>query len=217
MKQWIAAALLGAQLLGPAWAGLEKEVPTPAAKHLGRELLASHALDGLTLKKIETHRASKTQPGQSGLENFIAADTVDWKAPELAIDPKKNPHNLVVVVQGRVLADGDASSSWRVTWTDPQNGQTREFPVTGMLAQKRKAGEALVFVSELRPISFKDAQTQNPGLAFAGAQNLAIDQVTLQVWSGIGEASTRERWGLFPFVGVGLVMLGLVIWRRRSG
>lgn len=217
MKSWIAAALLGVLLTGSAGAGVEKAVPTPDAKHLGRELLASHALDGLTLKKIETHRATRPAPGQSGVENFMAADTVDWKAPELTIDPQKNPHNLVVVVQGRALADGDASSSWRITWTDSQSGQTREFPVTGLLAQKRKAGEALVFVSELRPISFKEAQSQIPGLAFAGAQNLAIDQVTLQVWSGIGETSTRERWGLFPFVGVGLVMLVLVIWRRRSG
>jgi hypothetical protein len=82
------------------------------------------------------------------------------------------------------------------------------------VASKARAGAVVTLVGKA-PISFKEDRTLAPAIGLAKAQNLTIDEVTVQVWSGLPGSSFKDLVLSFNGLLVGVVMLGLIWWFRR--
>lgn len=217
-RGWATTLLGAAAVLVLPLAVQAADVPQgDAGKAFGKTVVATHEVPADVIQRYATHRASAAAPapGESALTQVLYADSVDWTAPELPVEPSANPYVLSLRVRGQVLQDGDASSMWRAAWSE--EGVERSLIVPGAARTGAKAGDTFDVEVASTPVQFKEAHAaMAPVVSFVRGSNLRIDAVEFKVWSGMPKASWREN--LLPFQGaaVGLVMLLLVWWWRRN-
>lgn len=177
----------------------------------GKRLVDSFELDAEALARFAQHQ-DKTAGHKP---NGFFSDTVAWVAPrELDLPASGNPYTLVVRVEGVPPADGEGLTRWMAGWAI-DNG-TRLAMVQGASFPKdTRAGRVLQLAGAAGPVSFKEDRKLAPVLEFAGASNLRMDGVRLEVWSGMRRNSFVELlMSAVPLL-TGVVFLGLVWWWRR--
>ena len=197
--------------LGLAAALAASAVAYAQASVYGSRLLQKYELAPDVLARFVRHDA---QLQAKGKKPTAMGGGEDWFAGAMPVPPAGNPYRLVVRVRGTAIADGEAGSLLMTYWE--QEGTARGALAGGAVAPKAKAGERLELVAAAGPISFKEDRTLRPGVGYLGAQNMKVDDVRLEVWSGIGKSTLVEKvWTWSPLL-VGVVMLGLFCWFRRS-
>lgn len=207
MTRWSAALACAACLLVPAGALHAKESPT----EFGKQLVQVHELPVEALARFARHDAELKAKGKE--PSFMDSGSVDWAGPPLALPASGNPYRLVVRVAGSVPSAGDSASMWMAGWSE--EGATRGMAVTGTSSTGHAAGDRVTLTGASSPLSFKEDRNLQPVLMFLGASNQQVDSVSLEVWSGVGEASLTERlWAWSPLL-TGLVFLGVFLWFRR--
>jgi hypothetical protein len=185
-----------------------------AAKH-GKTLVAEYKVPAATLIKFEALKPSERKAGESVLEATMLADGEAWTGPSLDLDSTTNPYKIAVTLSGRVKADGDAISMWKVGWNFGEDG-SRLTLMPGLTRSNLKAGESFSATAVSDPISLKKDRTAQVVLELVNAGNIEFDGVDVSVWSGLGGTSFLQKFGAFTYVAIGLVMLAIWwFWFRR--
>ncbi len=144
----------------------------------------------------------------------LLAATEKWAGPEFDAPARSNPYTLVVRVRGVALADGDASSRWQTAWGLP-DGASRGTLLPELVQHGVRAGQVVELVGVSPPTSFKEDRRVAPIAEFMALNNLRIDGVRLEVWSGMRKTSWLEGFGAAVPLLVGVVFLAVVWWMRR--
>jgi hypothetical protein len=181
-------------------------------------------LAALLLAAVAIHAAAaeRIKPGEYGKELVTVASIPlssftsggePWMGAEAKMDSNKNPYNIVVTVEGRAKADGDVSMLWATGWTS--NRGTALRPAMGRPLTRVKAGEHVVVRRVGQPSQFIDDKMSSPLVSLVRADNIDIESVDVEVWSGFANPGWRD-W-LFSGTGAltGLIMLVLAIWFLR--
>ena len=156
----------------------------------------------------------KSRAGGKKQTGFFA-DTERWAIKPINTVPGQNPYTLVVRVRGTAVADGDVSARWQAGW-GLQDGTTRLSLMPELVHKGAKAGQTVDLVGAAAGVSFKDAQSVVPTAEFMAMNNLRMDDVSLETWSGVGKATFLQTFMAYAPAFVGLVMLGLWwLWRAR--
>lgn len=186
----------------------------------GKTLLLEHRLPESAVQAFNKFTPSKPVQGESKIVATMLADTKDWVGPVFEGKTSGNPYTLVIMVKGVVKADGDATTLWHSGWRleDKQDGTVdRMTPHGGVAKTGAKAGEVVEIYGAAMPLSFKEDRKAAPMIGLVNARNIELQEVRVQVWSGIASAGFAEtllsfRWAL---VGVVLVVLWW-FWFRRA-
>jgi hypothetical protein len=198
-KLWWALCALLMAVSVQAWA-------EPTA--YGKNLVRTQDLSADTLARFIRVNAAKAVNAKPNVE-----DERDWIADPVAV-ASGNPYTLVVRVSGTALGDGEVSASWSGGWL--LEGTTRLFPMIGAPKSGVMPGERVTLVAVSMPVSFKEDRTMSPALGFIGANNIRMDAVQFEVWSGAGETNFVEvLWTWSPLL-IGLLAFGLAYWMRRG-
>lgn len=174
----------------------------------GKKLVETYELPVETLAQF-----ARFVPKPNTNPATIFAETQNWAGKELSLVTSGNPYTMVVKVTGTAIENGDANAYFQPGWAG-DNGQ-RMGLVIDVSKPGAKAGEVVQREASTGPISVKDDKALAPHLGFAGAKNMNITSVTVEVWSGLPKSSLASlllAWS--PLIG-GLVFLGLFFWFRR--
>ena len=174
----------------------------------GKQLVQTLELPPEALAKFAAFQAAY-KGGNTGL----LADSEDWRAPEQAFASSGNPYTVVVKVQGTVVVDGDVSTIWQTGWAI--EGTTRYSRVPAIGTSGAKAGQPFSGEATAGPTSFKADSTYGAVVGLVKADNLRVQSVKLEIWSGIGKSSWSEKFFSATPIFTGLVFLGLALWWRR--
>jgi hypothetical protein len=201
---WAAACLLALPAVGAA--------ATSEPGVYGKTLVGAYDLPPEALAKFEEFQAAKKgKPSGGGM----FADAEEWSGPVLTLSSEKNPYVIVVKVTGTAIADGDAASGWVASWRFENGSPLSAVPP--LVKKNAKAGDRVALEGASRPVSFKEDRSPAPTVGYVESQNLKIDAVSIEVWSGVGSGGSwiSKLFAWSPLL-VGLVALGLAIWFRRS-
>lgn len=202
-----------AALVALLWLALP--LSATAASTYGKKLLLTYDLPQETVDQMNRPSAPVTvKPGESHITAAMMADSVNWSAPEFKLSTGGNPYTTVIHATVTVLATGDAASLWEAGWNI--DGAMRGALVTGLTSTNARAGQKLALVGAATPITFKEDRTGALHIGLKSARNVRFEAVRVDVWSGIGSSSWVQRLGAFSPVLIGVVMLGLFFWFRRS-
>lgn len=144
----------------------------------------------------------------------LLASTEKWAAPAFDAPARSNPYTQVVRVRGVALADGDVSSRWQTAWGLP-DGTARGTLLPELVQRGVRAGQVVELVGVSPPTSFKEDRRVEPIVEFMAMNNLRIDDVRVEVWSGMRKTSWLQGGGAAVPLLVGVVFLAGVLWLRR--
>lgn len=206
-RRWLGgcAAALAMALWGmvPAQAGDEGRY--------GKRLEQSSTLPAADLARLLQFQTRMQREGKPN--TGLLAATEKWAAEVLFTTPKDNPYTLVVRVRGVALADGPVSSRWQTAW-GLEDGSSRNSLLPELVKAGTRAGESVELVGVSPPISFKEVRKVAPIVEFMALHNLRMDEVRVEVWSGLRKTSWLEGLGAGIPLLTGLVFLGLFWWWR---
>lgn len=181
----------------------------------GQIMITEYEVPPEKIAAFAAFKPSAGDPNESKLINAMLADTEDWVGPAQTLDPGTNPYTLVVTITGKAIADGDIRSLWQSGWM-LDDGTQKLVPFPGLSKDRVKAGEAVSLVRQSPPSQFTERKSVSPVLAMVSADNLEFESMKIQLWAGIGEASRGETSVAFYGLWVGLGMLALFWWFRRT-
>ena len=196
--------LLLAPLLALAALEARADLTTKPGEY-GKTLLMDVVLPPSQLDKFQSFKPSKPDPNESKMINALSADSVDWFGETLLGNSTTNPYTLVVSIEGTAKADGDIATMWRAGWK-LEDGSSKIALLPGLAKTGVKAGERVTMTRAAAPFRFDKDKTVAPMLSLVRADNVVIDHIQVQLWSGMGSPT-----GLQWFMNNRLLMVGLVM------
>jgi hypothetical protein len=181
----------------------------------GKTLLMDVVLPPSQLDKFQTFKPSKVDPNESKMVNALSADTVDWFGDTLLGNSTTNPYTLVVSIEGTAKADGDIATMWRAGWK-LDDGSIKSQLLPGLASTGVKAGQRVTMTRAAAPFRFDKDKTVAPMLSLVRADNVVIDHIQVQLWSGMG-SPTRLQWFMNHRISllVGLLMVVVALIFRK--
>lgn len=195
----VAALML---LMAFAGAGQAKNEATVYGKTLLR------AYD-LPVEAVAQYNLEALQSQAPGSKNNNNVQIKDWAGDEISAPSAGNPYRMVIKVSGTAIRDGDVGTRWNAFWTDVGGSMT----IMGQ--PNAKAGDVIQLEGASAPLSFKADRQVMPSLSLAGANNIRMDRIQVEVWSGVGKSSLVSIILAWSPLWTGLIFLSLVIWSRR--
>ncbi|MEP6506000.1 MAG: hypothetical protein ABJD97_21880 [Betaproteobacteria bacterium] len=195
-------------LLAPllAFAALEARADlTTKPGEYGKTLLVDVVLPPSQLDKFQNFKPSKADPNESKMLNALSADAVDWFGDTVLGNSTTNPYTLVVSIEGTAKADGDIATMWRTGWK-LDDGSTKIQLLPGLAKTGVKAGQRVTMTRAAAPYRFDKDKNVAPMLSLVRADNVVIDHIQVQLWSGMGSPT-----GLQWFMNNRLLMVGLAM------
>lgn len=216
LRRVLALFAAGAALVGGT---LSDDAAGAQTQRHGKTLLVEHRLAPSVIDGFNRFKPSAPVKGESAIVATMMADTKDWVGPQIDATTSANPYTLVVIVKGVARADGDATTMWHAGWrvVDKQDGeQNRVNPLPGIAKTGARAGERIEVAGRAVPTTFKEDRRASPMIGLVNARNLEIQEVRVQVWTGVAAATWVEtllsfRWAL---IGAALVALWWFGFRR---
>ena len=213
-QKWTVTSLLLA-CVGLAMAGIETAAPPAAdSTKFGKRLLAQYPVDSKIIDKIAAHQVPESKPGESKFLD-LNSNSVDWRGPEMDGDANANPYNIVISIKAKAINKGAVSASY-VAGFGGEDGLQRLVPITGLSANEVNADASIFLVSNPLPFSFKESRRTYPYANYLQSENLVIDQVWVQVWTGMSDTPKWQYVTMMPWFWVGALLLGLFWWFRRG-
>jgi hypothetical protein len=180
----------------------------------GKTLLVDLVLPPSQLERFQNFTPSKQDPNESKLINAMIADSADWYGDSLVANSTTNPYTLVVSIDGTAKADGDIATMWRAGWK-LDDGSSKQQPFPGLSKIGVKAGERVTMTRAAPPFRFDKDKTVVPMLSLVRADNVVIDHIQVQLWSGMGSPTALQWFMNYRMLLVGLVMVGVWFVFRR--
>jgi hypothetical protein len=197
------------------WTNNVHAEPSKNIKQFGQTKLAEFTIDEETINKMQKLKPSKPEPGQLAIVNALLADSVDWYGETLELSNQKNPYTIVLTMTGETIADGDVVSMWTAGWRDSE-GLTKANPVPGLSKLGLKAGEPFSITAAATSNSVTTNSNLTPMVGMSKLENINLTKVTVQVWSGIPEASGVQIFSAMNILLLGIAMgLVMLYFRRR--
>ncbi|UXY17192.1 hypothetical protein N8I74_09350 [Chitiniphilus purpureus] len=204
---WLVAGLLLYDACDLVSAGDHEETTEP---RYGQTLLAQYALPRTKLDELAQFRPSTPAFTGGQTEQMPLAHTSNWHSPPLDILPATNPYTIVVSVAGRAREDGAATTLWQAGWQHAQ-GITERHTLNGLTRNTAKAGEVFRVTQAAAPGWFDQAQQVNVWLGLMQMHNVELDDVTVQVWSGLPQINKARPTA--PFWGLAIAGTMLLLWQ----
>jgi hypothetical protein len=190
-----------------------------AEQKFGKQLLIAYELPPEQIVAFQQLKPKARDPNASVIDNLLAGDSVSWRGPEQPCIKANNPYTLVIRLKGKAIDAGAASSLWLAGWqyVDSNGAETgRQNPVTGLSEPKAAAGQQLSLVSGAGPVSVSDDRLMTPVISLQRAENLQIDAVTVEIWTGLAPTGAAQLFLSLQWLWIGLAMLGVWwFWVRR--
>jgi hypothetical protein len=180
----------------------------------GKTLLIDAVLPPSQLDKFQTFKPSKADPNESKLVNALQADTVDWFGDTVLANSSTNPYTLVVSIEGTAKADGDIATMWRAGWK-LDDGSNKQQLLPGLAKTGVKAGQRVTMTRAAPPFRFDKDKNVAPMLSLVRADNVVIDHIQVQLWSGMGSPTGLQWFMNNRILLVGLVMVGVALVFRK--
>lgn len=201
-KAALGAALVLVSGLVPGWALADDDGPSAYGKHRVLQIdLPSQALAKFS------HFQSKQAPGAV---HGLFADSEKWQGETMALTSSGNPYTIVVKVKGKVVSDGDASTGWQAGWSCRDNpGAATVAQVPDLHMNGAKAGDRFRGEGAIGPVSVKTDRSCQPYVGLVYADDLDVDDVQVEVWSGVGKGGFVERFLPWTALATGVVFLVL--------
>ncbi len=180
----------------------------------GKTLLVDVVLPPSQLEKFQNFKPSKGDPSESKLINAMLADTVDWFGDSLVGNSTTNPYTMVVSIEGTAKTDGDIATMWRSGWK-LDDGTSKQQLLPGLAKTGVKAGERVTMTRAAAPFRFDKDKTVAPMLSLVRADNVVIDHIQVQLWSGMGSPTGVQWFMNNRLLWVGLVMVVVALVFRK--
>lgn len=188
--------------------------PKPGDTWYGQNQIAEYNLDLDTIARFMQHQPSKPGSRESPVEAVLLADTEDWRGPVLKAGAGRQPHRLVVTLSATAISDGDARSMWQAGWRDAE-GQSKLVPFSGLGKREVQAGQQFVVTAGSPAMFLQEGRDYQAELALVKLDNLKLNSVNVQIWTGIGDASPMQAFFSLQWVWIGGLMMLLWWWLRR--
>jgi hypothetical protein len=218
---WVRFGWLAAAVLFTVAAMLAMAQP----RGYGQSLVAQYQLPPETIARYAS-MAAGTAPDATPRENSMFADPSPWVGPTLHAGVGHNPYTLVFSVSGVVRAAGAVYTQWQAGWElheSPLASREVLMEVTPLERADVAAGQTLTLTASSTRVSFRGERHVAPMLGLVQTRNLDVNDVRVQVWSGVAP----PVWAALPWPPAGLLALGvaclLAVWalrfwsRRRPG
>jgi len=169
-----------------------------------------------SLAVADSHVAEPIKPGEYGKE-LVAVASIPaaaflrdaWVGPSRTMDSRKNPYTIVVTVEGKAKADGDVSMLWNTGWQ--VEGVNKQRPAMGRPVSGVHAGEHVVVRRAGSPNQFEVDKTVSPVVELMRVDNLEVERVDVEIWSGFAKVGWLDWLRSAPIWGFGVVML-VIAW-----
>lgn len=171
----------------------------------GKTLLRAYELPVEAVAQYNLEALQSQAPGSKN-NNVL---TKDWAGDEISAPSAGNPYRMVIKVSGTAIRDGDVGIRWNAFWTDVGGSMT----IMGQ--PNAKAGDIIQLDGASAPLSFKADRQVVPSLSLAAANNIRMDRIQVEIWSGVGKSSFVSIILAWSPLWTGLIFLSLVIWSRR--
>jgi hypothetical protein len=179
----------------------------------GARLVAEYELPAAALAELAARRSAEDAAPLPRHE-IVHAEAVPWTGPRQSAGPELSPLNLVVSIAGTARARGEVRSQWQAGWQEDQPpGRRWVVPLAGPRRSGVEAGTRLSIRVASGPVSFRTARNVLPYIGLVRSSNFEIDEVRVQVWSGVAPT----RWGrLLGGLGLaaGVLLAAAWAWRR---
>lgn len=189
------------------------------AESFGKRLLTVQVVDADTLAAFNELKPVARAPHSSALEHALAGDSVSWRGRAELLAMVDNPYTLVMRVKGHAPREGNALSLWLggFEFVDADgNEQSVLDPVASLSRPDAKAGESFELIAVAKRVSVSVDRSMTPVLSLNKLDNMVIESVTLEIWSGIGGSSFSQVFMGAPWLFGGLFMCALWwFWFRR--
>ncbi|AXQ31410.1 hypothetical protein D0B54_23185 [Solimonas sp. K1W22B-7] len=194
----------------------DKGGPPPASsKTYGKTLVAEFDLPDDVVERFNGIKPPVSRPDLSPLENMAFADGEKWLGEDVQVESDTNPHTLVVTLKGMARQDGDMASMWMAGWVK-EGGMETQKPVSGLSQKGVKAGEGILVTATGGGFSFKESQKAAPVLTLIRADNIRIESVHVQVWSGMPNTSLLETFLSLRMLWIAMAVAFLLWFLRRK-
>ena len=214
LRRWVFQVFRCLVLLGLAGVLLPAQ-----AESFGKRLLTVQIVDADTLLAFNELKPVARAPHTSALEHALAGDSVSWRGRAELLPMVDNPYTLVMRVKGHAPREGNALSLWLggFEFLDADgNEQSVLDPVASLSRPDARAGESFELVAVAKRLSVSVDRSMTPVLSLNKLDNMVIESVTLEVWSGIGRSSFSQVFLGAPWLFGGLFMGALWwFWFRR--
>jgi hypothetical protein len=180
----------------------------------GREVVATARMPRDVVAKFNAFVPEPRKPGESAID-ALASDTEVWRAPvRVDVVPAGNPYVIAIHAAGRVTGDAGAVTLWLAGFErKPDDGPYRQlWPVAGLNAPKEgtRGDGSFARAAASRPVSFRDAETVVPVVEIQRRSGVVLEEVSIEVWSGLPATTWREM--LFGWQGALVGLFMLVFW-----
>jgi hypothetical protein len=150
-----------------------------SAKRPGRELVAEY--------EVPAERVAQWRAAASRSETRNSFDPELWLGPQQTAGVGRNPYTLVLRVAGVAVETGDVRTHWHAGWEvqeSPTIARDLLMPVAVLSSGSVRAGTPLTLTATGTPLTFRGERSAAPMLSLLRAQNLEIQSVRVDVWSG---------------------------------
>jgi hypothetical protein len=184
-----------------------------ASSVYGQTLVQTIDIPKADIARFERFNLSPTdKSGRPKTSTGLQPDTEDWLGKEMHVS-SQNPYNIVIKTKGAGISDGEATLRWQPRW-DVASGVVGT--IIGGVSKKVSAGQPIELIAASGPLRFKRDVDIAPIAGFVKSNNLRIDSVKVEIWSGIANPGFLDMLGPLSGLLVGVIMLVLVIWFRRG-
>lgn len=164
---------------------------TPGSSEFGQRLITTYELTPEDIAKFSAHKASEPNPQLSEIDNMLMAETVNWVGPAMLADSTINPYTLVVTLTGTVHATGDITTMWRAGWK-MEDGVSKLWPLGGLSKSGVNSGEVVIITKAAPSTRFLSNERVQPMLSLVKAENIELESIKVELWSGVGNTSILE-------------------------
>ncbi|MBH1978242.1 MAG: hypothetical protein I8H67_07730 [Comamonadaceae bacterium] len=206
---WALATLL-ALLLGTGWAQAEE-----AAGQWGLRLLKTYDLPPEAVARFLQYQEKNAQAGPAAAQpGEPLAGAQAWQGSDIDLTTDGSPYTLVIKATGVALADGDAGTRLQLGWV--LDGSLHKVLLPEMAQKNARGGQTVELVGASLPVTLKADRKAAPVIEFNTAHNLRLQDMRIEVWSGMRPSSPIELlMGWVPIL-LGVAALTFVWWARRN-
>ncbi|MES2414018.1 MAG: hypothetical protein V4614_09465 [Pseudomonadota bacterium] len=197
---WAVVFLLCAGLL---CAGLATAQDVPS--RFGKTLLRSYELPA---DSLDAYNLAMHSPEDQRAKMLAAIPP--WTGSEFRTANGGSPYTLVIKILGAAADSDDISARWQLNW----GATAGVMPPLGEPGARK--GEPIQLALASEPALLEDGRLISPSVSLVRLNNLRLERVRLEVWSGAGETSWLDvlmDWWKLPATAAVWVAL-FFYWRR---
>lgn len=208
---WAYWTCLTVLLLGSLLSACSKQASN---QQYGRQLVAKYTVSAQQIDAFMEFAEQGKNAKPLNSTSSLMSETKDWISPSMLVDMESGPYTVVATLNGVTRYKGDVSTLWNVGWTVDGGVRSQAFP--GLSKLDVKGNQEVRIVKAAPPVHFREKKTVSLVLGLVKMENLNLQSMEVEVWSGIPAYSWSEVLWAFRWLGLGVILFLLrYYWVRR--